>query len=155
MYDVCRRYYVDVLARLTRPVVRVVALRRSLLFSCTSSRHVQSPRWRGKLIKQSWKASSCAADTLEPMFSLVLEGLKPVVLAFFLCSTRHNIAADMKMLLEIDPNLKVAREGAPRLEKLHKEKMDKMKDEAIGEHSAYNDSNGNILGTNSTRSSAM
>lgn len=41
--------------------------------------------------------------------------------------------ADMKTLLEIDPGLKLARDGAPRLEKLHKEKMEKMKDEAIGE----------------------
>lgn len=44
---------------------------------------------------------------------------------------------DMKTLLEIDPNMKVAREGVPRLEKLHAEKMEKMKDEAVGEHSTW------------------
>ncbi|CAN0031071.1 unnamed protein product [Discosporangium mesarthrocarpum] len=39
---------------------------------------------------------------------------------------------DVKRLLEIDPGLRVARESAPRLERLHKEKMDRMKEEAMG-----------------------
>lgn len=89
------------------------------------------------------------------MFTLVLEELKRVFVAVFVYSTRHNIAADMKMLLEIDPNLKVAREGAPRLEKLHKEKMEKMKDEAIGEHSAYDHGIDGIWWTKNTRLGAV
>lgn len=39
----------------------------------------------------------------------------------------------MQALLEIDRGLRVAQQSVPRLERLHKEKMEKMKDEAIGE----------------------
>lgn len=41
--------------------------------------------------------------------------------------------SDVKMVLEIEPGNKLAKESAPRLEKLQKEKMEAMKDEALGE----------------------
>lgn len=41
--------------------------------------------------------------------------------------------SDVKAVLEIEPGNKLANESAPRLEKLQKEKMEAMKDEALGE----------------------
>ncbi|CAM9616840.1 unnamed protein product, partial [Ectocarpus sp. 8 AP-2014] len=40
---------------------------------------------------------------------------------------------DSKELLKLDPSLRLAKESVPRLEKLHNDKNEKMKEEAIGE----------------------
>lgn len=48
-------------------------------------------------------------------------------------STLLISALDVRAVLEIEPGNKLAKESCPRLENLHKEKMDKMKDEAVGE----------------------
>lgn len=41
--------------------------------------------------------------------------------------------SDAKELLKLDPGLRLAKESVPRLEKLHHDKNEKMKEEAIGE----------------------
>ncbi|CAM9141046.1 unnamed protein product, partial [Scytosiphon promiscuus] len=47
---------------------------------------------------------------------------------------KYDVALeDAKALVEIDPSLRLAKESVPRLEKLHNDKNEKMKEEALGE----------------------
>lgn len=78
------------------------------------------------------------------MFDPLLVNLQLLgrLLPFFVAGTFRWYAfffvTDAKELLKLDPSLRLAKESVPRLEKLHNDKNEKMKEEAIGESFSVN-----------------
>ncbi|CAM9457546.1 unnamed protein product [Ectocarpus sp. 12 AP-2014] len=69
-------------------------------------------------------------------YDMALEAAWQAVNSFFVAGAFRGYAfffvTDAKELLKLDPSLRLAKESVPRLEKLHNDKNEKMKEEAIG-----------------------